>query len=105
MNHLPAIVKKVKFGTAEFMFLRTDINCLLTERNALKKDFERNKGRYIWIGETVRSLAGLVYFERSMHIKQDLIKMPAPDAYKKRRAEKRKGKKAVASTTYQKSLF
>lgn len=56
------VVKKVAFGTPQFMWLRTDINLLMKERNLLRPRFSTHEERYRWICNTIRALADLVYF-------------------------------------------
>jgi hypothetical protein len=56
------VVKRVAFGTPEFMFLRTDINLLMKERLILRKLFSSKEERYRWICNTIRAMADLVYF-------------------------------------------
>lgn len=56
------VVKKVAFGTPAFMFLRTDINLLMCERELLRRRFTTHEERYRWICNTIRALGNLVYF-------------------------------------------
>lgn len=56
------VVRKVAFGTPQFMFLRTDINLLIKERKQLRSKFSTHEERYRWLCNTIRAIADLVYF-------------------------------------------
>lgn len=75
------LVKRVAEGTKEFMFRRGAVNQLMRERRYLKKDFEANKERYIWICNTIRALAGTMYFPyKPRKVIPPVVPPPAPVA-------------------------
>jgi len=74
-------VKKVAFGSKEFMWLRTDINMLMEERESIRVNFNYSAEyaeRYRWLCGTIRALAETVYFVRRPRIAKP-AEQPVPD--------------------------
>jgi len=82
------IVKRVEFGTPEFIFLRYKIDVLVKERKVLCKNYESNALTISWISNTLRAMASLVYFAYKPKIKNAEPEI-VPDA----RPWKKRGKK------------
>lgn len=81
-------VKKVAFGTPAFIFLRTNINLMIEERN-----YTTDLVRYRWLANTIRAMAELVYFMPPKNRKTNSAAAgPEKPVYytKKQLAEKRK---------------
>ena len=94
-------VKKVAFGSPEFMFLRRDIDTLIQERNSLTYVYNYSEDapkRYNWLQRTIRLLADNVYFVRKPRpVKQTVPQFTVPDmndadAYAKYLREKKQKK-------------
>lgn len=84
-------VKRICFGSVEFMFMRTDLDIMIRERERLKKKYQENKERVGWLGNTIRAIAELVYFKRVPRKKIE----PVPDvAYVPWEPRSKKGKPA-----------
>jgi hypothetical protein len=66
-------VKRVAFGSPEFMFLRNNINALVKERLGLKNNYELNAVKYNWISNTMRALGDLVYFVYQPRVKPVVV--------------------------------
>jgi hypothetical protein len=78
------IVKKVAFGTKEFMFLRYKINMLIRERTLLNLNYEANALRVNWISNTLRAMADLVYFRPQPKAKPVMNEVADPRPWKKK---------------------
>lgn len=69
---LPVPVKKVAFGSPEFMFLRRDIDIMIRQREALRYCYEDNKELYANISALIRNCAQLVFFVRRPRAKLEI---------------------------------
>lgn len=99
------VQKRVCFGSPEFMFLRRDINIMLNQRDRLKcghkLKYEENKERVDFLQNTIRALAGLVYFKtgsRKFQRQEQVMNTSSSETYeeykKRKRAEKESEKKS-----------
>ena len=56
-------VKKVAFGSPQFMWLQRDIDLLCEQRRLLGFNYSENKSYIHFLTRTINNLAGLVYFK------------------------------------------
>jgi hypothetical protein len=94
MTLLPVPVKKVAFGSPEFMFLRRDIDIMIRQREALRYCYEDNKELYANISALIRNCAQLVFFIRRPKAKLEIQEYtPATQAPPARKVKEKKIKK------------
>lgn len=86
------VVKKVCFGTPEFMFLRRDMDILLKKRNSLKPFYKDNEAEYRHTNALICNMASLVYFKRNPRIKRVYVPVVAPPPIIKTKDKKAKAK-------------
>lgn len=98
------IVRKTAFGTPAFMFLRTSINILMRERDKLNPKFTDNEVRYRWLCNTIRAMAGLVYFLPKQRRAVEARVAPAPKPIQLTEKQKQELKRLKLLET-QKELF
>jgi hypothetical protein len=79
-------VKKVRFGSMNFMFFRTTLNIALRERERLNYT-KANPERHRWLSNTIRAMAANVFFSREKRIEGE-IAAQAPKTIQKQERQK-----------------
>lgn len=107
MNNTIVPVKKVRFGSKNFMFFRTLINIAMREREQLKIT-KSDPLKYRWLSNTIRAMADMVFFSSQKRIepkdfapqKKQPVNLPKPMS----ETEKKRAKK-MAELEKQSTLF
>ena len=107
------IQRRICFGSPELMFFRRDMNAIMQERDQLKQGrksrYEENKERVDFLQNTIRAMAGQVYFKPNKHKVKTDHKHSSPEEFKyeKRKPElkKKKGKKDRATILSNQQAF